>query len=64
MWKAPTDFRYLAVSLVKAPGDVRDNPIAFDRLPLHKQIGLHVIDVQLAEGDLVDSVARRAAQIP
>jgi Protein of unknown function (DUF3089) len=59
----PDGFRYLAVSLVKAPGDVRDNPIAFDRLPLHKQIGLHVIDVQLAEGDLVDLVARRAAKI-
>jgi hypothetical protein len=60
----PDGFRYLAVSVVKAPGDVRENPIAFDRLPLHKQIGLHVIDVQLAEGDLVDLVARRVARIP
>ena len=57
----PDGYRYLAISLVGAPGDTRENPVSYDRLPLHKQIGLHVLDLQLPQGDLVDLVARRAA---
>ena len=55
----PNGLRGLAVSLVNAPGEERENPIDFDQMPLKKQMGLHLIDFQLAQGDLLDMVERR-----
>jgi hypothetical protein len=57
-------YRYLAVSLTKAPDDQRVNPIDFEHIVLRKQIGLHVLDYQLPQGDLLAMVARRAALLP
>ena len=56
-------YRYLAISLIGAPGDVRVNPIDFARMPFRKLLGLHLVDMQLPQGDLVDLVARHAAAI-
>ena len=60
---APGGYRYLGISLIGAPGDGRANPLDFDRVPLKKQLGLHIVDFQLPQGDLVDLVARRAAAL-
>ncbi len=57
-------FRYLAVSAAPGPGDVRVSPVDLTNRWLHTPLGTHVLDVQLAEGDLVDMVARRAAALP
>jgi hypothetical protein len=59
----PDGYRYLAISLLATPGDVRKNPIDFEKMPLRKQFGLHVLDFQFTQGDLIDLVARRAAAL-
>ncbi|HEY2512129.1 MAG TPA: DUF3089 domain-containing protein [Polyangiaceae bacterium] len=57
----PSGVRFLAVST--APGDARQDPVQYPLLPLHKYIGLHVLDLQLAQGDLMDLVARHVAAL-
>lgn len=57
----PDGVRFLAIST--APGDARQDPVQYPLLPLHKYIGLHVLDMQLAQGDLVDLVARHVARL-
>jgi hypothetical protein len=54
--EGPEGFRYLAISA--AAGDPRKNPVTYELLPLHKHIGLHMLDFQLLEGDLVNLVTR------
>jgi hypothetical protein len=54
-------FRYLAISTVA--GDARSNPVTYQRLPLYKYVGLHVLDLQLPQGDVVDLVTRHAAAL-
>ncbi len=52
----PSGFSYLAI------GEISRGPV-----DLHKRMlkmGLHVLDMQLAQGDLVDMVARRVAALP
>jgi hypothetical protein len=61
--EGPGGYRYLAVSLVNTPGDTRTNPVDYGSLPLHKVLGLHVLDLQLPQGDLLNLVARRAAAV-
>ena len=51
--------RYLAVSVARRPGDVRASPIDLGLPVLHGVLGYHILDVQLALGDLVDIVAER-----
>ncbi len=51
----PSGFSYLAI------GEVSPGPV-----DIHKHLlkmGLHILDMQLAEGDLVDMIARRAAKL-
>jgi hypothetical protein len=57
----PDGYRYLEVAIAKAAGDVRENPVDFARMPFKKQLGLHLVDYQLPQGDLLDDVARRVA---
>lgn len=59
----PDGYRYLGMSLVGTSGDIRKNPIDFEKMPLRKQFGLHVLDFQFTQGDLIDLVARRAAAL-
>lgn len=53
-------FRYLAVEAAPPAGDTRTNPVDFDNVIWKFQLGLHLLDFQLAQGDLVEMVARRA----
>jgi hypothetical protein len=53
-------FRYLAVEAAPSAGDTRTNPVDFDNVIWKFQLGLHLLDFQLAQGDLVEMVARRA----
>jgi hypothetical protein len=59
----PGGFRYLAVAVTPGPGDVRVSPIDLDNHWLHGELGLHLLDMQLTQGDLVDLVARRAGAL-
>ncbi len=53
-------FRYLAVAEAPAPGDTRKAPIDLDALVWKTKLGLHILDMQLAQGDLIALVARKA----
>jgi hypothetical protein len=53
-------FRFLGVSIAPAPGDVRKNPINFGSYLMSTPVGLHVLDLQFAQGDLIDLIARKA----
>jgi hypothetical protein len=57
----PGHLRYLAVSVARRPGDVRTSPVDLGLPILHGVLGYHLLDMQLAQGDLVDLVAERAA---
>jgi hypothetical protein len=57
----PDGYRYLAVSVSGAPGDTRTNPVDFDAAAMKSGLGLHVLDFQIPQDDLID-VVRRAAQ--
>jgi hypothetical protein len=57
-------FEYLAVSLAKLPGETRPNPFDLASLPLRKALGLHILDYQLPQGDLLDLVAKRVERLP
>jgi hypothetical protein len=59
--EGPGGFRYLAIATTA--GDARPNPVAYERLPLFKFVGLHVLDMQLPQGDLVELVKRHAAAL-
>jgi hypothetical protein len=58
----PDGFRYLAVSTVGAAGDARVSPIDLSICWLRGKMGLHLLDFQLEQGDLVDLVAHRSAR--
>jgi hypothetical protein len=53
--------RYLAVSEASALGDVRVSPIDLQSGWFHGELGLHILDYQFAQGDLIDLVAQRVA---
>jgi hypothetical protein len=57
-------FAYFAVGLAGAPGDARASPVDFDKLLFKRILGLHVLDYQLLQGDLLEMVARRVAKLP
>jgi hypothetical protein len=54
-------FRYLAVEAAPAPEDTRTNPVDFDNVIWKYSLGLHLLDFQLSQGDLVEMVRRRAS---
>jgi hypothetical protein len=55
--------RYLAVWPPGAP-DGRPEKLRLEGLRFNTRMGLHVLDFQLPQGDLVDLVGRRAAALP
>jgi hypothetical protein len=57
----PDGYRYLAVAASPKPGDARVSPVDLGSSKLHGELGLHVLDLQFEEGDLVQLVARKAA---
>ena len=56
-------YRYLAVSETRRPGDQRRSPLDLSSSLFRTDLGLHLLDYQLAQGDLVDLVAERAAAL-
>jgi len=52
-------FRYLAVDEARTPGDARPSPVSFDWYGWKTRLGLHVLDFQLAQEDLIRAVRRR-----
>ncbi len=54
----PDGYRYLAISFAGAPGDVRTSPLDFDAMPLKRSLGLHVVDFQIPQEDLIELVRR------
>jgi hypothetical protein len=52
-------FRYLAVDEARAVGDARPSPVSFDWYGWKTRLGLHVLDFQLAQDDLIRIVRRR-----
>jgi pimeloyl-ACP methyl ester carboxylesterase len=53
--------RYLAVEATPGPGDVRESPVDLSRSIWRSRLGLHVLDVQFAQEDLVHLVEQKAA---
>ena len=63
--RGPGGYAYLEASPQPMAGDPRISPIDLrDRRFRIGKLGLHVLDLQLAQGDLVDMVRRRAAALP
>ncbi len=63
----PGGYRYLSVTTGAPPGDPRPSVLPLERAPrsgLTAGLGLHVLDVTFALGDLVEMVRRRAAALP
>jgi hypothetical protein len=61
--RGPAGDAWLEVSAPQAT-DTRTSPVDLhDRRFRIGNLGLHVLDMQLAQGDLVDMVARRAAAL-
>jgi hypothetical protein len=59
--RGPDGYAWLEVSTPAAANDKRKSPIDLhDRRFRIGNLGLHVLDMQFAQGDLVDMVARRA----
>lgn len=54
-------FRYLAIAPAAPPEDKRVSPVDFSDRRLHGMLGLHILDFQFTQGDLVDLVVQRAA---
>lgn len=54
------NYVYLAASSDPPPGDARTSPVDFAHRRFRiAKLGLHVLDLQLPQGDLIDLVARR-----
>ncbi len=62
--ESPGGYRYLAVAEQRGPGDTRPSPIDLGTFALNTGMGMHILDLQFPQGDLVDMVARRAAALP
>lgn len=60
----PDGFRYLAVDTAAAPGDARTPPLDLERdfpkTGLVAALGLHLVDFQLAQGELIELIRRAA----
>jgi hypothetical protein len=54
-------FRFLAVEEAHRPGDVRESPIDLTTAAWRTKLGLHLLDMQFAQGDLVRLIERKAA---
>lgn len=54
-------FRFLAVEEAHRPGDVRESPINLTTALWRTKLGLHLLDMQFAQGNLVRLIERKAA---
>ncbi len=56
----PDGYRYLEIATPHLEGDVRRSPVDFDHRLFQGKLGLHILDYQLPQGELIDLVAARA----
>ncbi len=54
-------YRYLAIEEIHRPGDIRESPIDLTTAVWRTKLGLHLLDMQFAQGDLVRLIERKAA---
>jgi hypothetical protein len=59
----PDGYRYLSVAPARAPDDKREDPVDLHHRRLTGALGTHVLDMQLAEGDLIDLIREKAAAV-
>ena len=59
--EGPHGFRYLAISEAPAPGDVRKSPLPLENWRFNMKLGMHALDFQFPQGDLIDLVAKKTA---
>jgi hypothetical protein len=62
--EGPASMVSLAMSVEPEPSDTRKNPINFEAHLFRGELGLHIVDFQLVQGDLIDLVAHRVAALP
>ena len=56
--------RRLSISAAPGPGDTRASPLDLGAMAFDTSMGLHVLDMQFPQGDLIELIARRAAALP
>lgn len=56
-------YRYLGVSTVQADGDKRSPLLDLHDRRLNRAFGLHILDMQLAQGDLIDLIGKRLGSV-
>ena len=61
---SPGGQRHLEVWFAPADGDRRPPPVDLGALLFGTDLGLHILDFQFPQGDLIDLVARKAAAAP
>jgi hypothetical protein len=54
-------YRFFSVVAPAHAGDARTSPLDLDRVPFQRALGLHLLDFQLPQGDLLSLVAKRVA---
>jgi hypothetical protein len=59
----PDGYRFLGVSVAPVPGDSREGLFQLGALTYTTSLGTHVLDVELAEEDLISSVAARLGNV-
>lgn len=63
--RAPGGYAYLEAAASPREGDRRVSPVDLaDRRIRIGKLGLHVLDMQLVQGDLIDMIARRVSALP
>lgn len=60
---SPEGYRYLGISSAAAPGEQRLAPVDLEDRRLNRSFGTHILDMQFAQGDLVDLVGKRIGSI-
>jgi hypothetical protein len=61
--EGPAGYRYLAISIADPRADGRENPVDFGAMPFKELLGLHTVDFQIPQQDLID-IVRRAESAP
>ncbi len=55
----PTGYRYLGISTPQQADDKREAPIDLLHKQLNRSFGTHILDMQFAQGDLIDLIRKR-----
>lgn len=61
--KSDAGYRYLGVSTVQLAQDKRPSLLDLQDRRLNRGFGLHILDMQLAQGDLIDLIGKRLGSV-